>query len=60
MLYAMETQDTRTDEAKSTLKFLEVCSEKTQNEFEANEVEDRPVPLTNNGPRTILLNDKNM
>jgi len=37
MLYAMETQDTRTDEAKSTLKFLEVCSEETQDEFEANE-----------------------
>jgi len=50
----------RYNRSSHVLSFWRFARIETQNEFEANEVEDRPVPLTNNGPRTILLNDKNM
>jgi len=31
----------------------------TQTDYEPNEVEDRPVLITNNGLRMIIINDKN-
>lgn len=48
------------NQGEITLMFEEVCSDMTKSGLKPKEVEDRPVPITNNGPKTILKNDKDM